>query len=195
MDIVESAGHTHPLQSTPPTPPKHESNCRQIKVRIPYMPPSPYSAEKLKNQAKTGTSASKVVATPLGQTTTKPRMPTRRLIPMIPIPIAELKEDFDYRAWHRKLYGPDITVVAVTDVPKGWVLVDGITHWLGFRLIVLDYGPQTEKIKKRWNRFNRTDPNWRANVKRAHNGLPPVDEWNVGVEYEWDGMCFTSRLD
>ena len=31
-------------------------------------------------------------------------------------------------------------------------------------------------------------------MKRAHNGLPPVDEWNIGVEYEWDGMCFTSTL-
>ena len=196
MDVV-SANHAYPWQRIPPTPPKHESNRPPIKVRIPYMPPSPYSAEKLKHQAKT-TSAPKVVATPPPQTITKSPMPARRLIPMIPIPLAELKEDFDHLdhvAWHRKLYGPNIIVVAVTDVPEGWVLVDGMTQWRGFRLIALDYGPQPmEKIKKRWNPFDRTDPNWRANRKRAQNGLPPVDVWNVGVEYEWDGMCFASFL-
>lgn len=195
MDVIVSAGHIHPSHPTPSTP-NHEPNSLQIKVRIPYMPPSPFSAEKLKNQANTATSVCKVAATPLRQTTTKPPMPTRRLIPMIPIPLTKLEKDFDYRAWHRKLYGPDITVVAVTDVPEGWVLVDGITHLHGFRLTVSDYGPQpTGKIKKHWNRFNRADPNWRANMKRASNGLPPVDEWNIGVEYAWDGMCFASCLN
>ena len=61
---------------------------------------------------------------------------------------------------------------------------------------VLDYRPQpAEKIKKRWNRSGRTDLNWRENIKRAEYRLPPVDEWNIGVEYEWDGMCFTSCLE
>ena len=50
----------------------------------------------------------------------------RRLIRKILIPFEDLNEDFDLHAWHKKLYGPHITVVTATGVPDGWVLVDGI---------------------------------------------------------------------
>ena len=40
-----------------------------------------------------------------------------------------------------------------------------------------------KKIKKRWNPFDSDDPNQELNLDRADNGLPPIDEWNVGVEY------------
>ena len=50
---------------------------------------------------------------------------TRRLIRMIRIPLDEIDEDFDEDAWNKKVYGPDIIVVDMRNVPKGWVLVDG----------------------------------------------------------------------
>src|SRR5436190_12346438 len=190
IGIPVSAGHVHPSQTTPLPPPKDTLNRPRIKVCLPPMPPSPYSAEKLKNQSKTDISESNVVETPPPNTTTKIPSPARKLVPMIPIPIEALKEDFDHSAWHRKLYGPDIIVVDVIEVPKGWVLVDGLSHWYRFRIIVLDYRPQPAKMKKRWNRCDRTDPNWRGNVKRANSGLRPIDKWNIGVEYEWDGKFY-----
>jgi len=45
--------------------------------------------------------------------------------------------------------------------------------------------PTTIKIKKRWNPFDRDDPNLEINLDRAQFGLPPIDEWNVGVEYTY----------
>ena len=56
-----------------------------------------------------------------------PQRPLRRLIRKILIPADELDEDFDQRAWDRRLYGPDITILAATGVPDGWVLVEGIS--------------------------------------------------------------------
>lgn len=56
-----------------------------------------------------------------------PQRPLRRLIRKILIPADELDEDFDQRAWDRKLYGPDITILSATGVPDGWVLVEGIS--------------------------------------------------------------------
>jgi hypothetical protein len=50
---------------------------------------------------------------------------TRRLIRMIRIPLDEIDEDFDEAAWNKKVYGPDVIVVDMRNVPKGWVLVDG----------------------------------------------------------------------
>lgn len=50
---------------------------------------------------------------------------TRRLIRMIRIPWDEWHENFDEDAWNKKVYGPDIIIVDMRSVPKGWVLVDG----------------------------------------------------------------------
>lgn len=50
---------------------------------------------------------------------------TRRLIRMIRIPADEVDEHFDYDAWRKKVYGPNIVIVDMCSVPKGWVLVDG----------------------------------------------------------------------
>jgi hypothetical protein len=44
---------------------------------------------------------------------------------MIRIPLDEIDEDFDEDAWNKKVYGPDVIVVDMVNVPKGWVLVDG----------------------------------------------------------------------
>ena len=45
--------------------------------------------------------------------------------------------------------------------------------------------PPPTKIKKRWNPFDRNDPNLEINLKRAQFGLPPIDEWNLGIEYTY----------
>ena len=41
------------------------------------------------------------------------------------IPAEEIDENFDEQAWFKKLYGPDIIVVATSGLPRGWILVDG----------------------------------------------------------------------
>ena len=43
-------------------------------------------------------------------------------------------------------------------------------------------------MKKRWNPFNSSDPNWEVNIERVHVGLPPIDFWDMGVEYIYAGM-------
>jgi len=52
-------------------------------------------------------------------------------------------------------------------------------------LLTSDYGPQPPKIKKRWIPFAMPseDPNAFDNRSRVDAGLPPVDIWNIGVEY------------
>lgn len=48
--------------------------------------------------------------------------------------------------------------------------------------------PPMKKIKKRWNPFDRDDPNLEINLSRARNRLPPIDEWNIGVEYTYKSI-------
>ena|SRR5579859_6704767 len=50
---------------------------------------------------------------------------TRRLIRMVRIPADEVDENFDEDAWNKKVYGPDVIIVDMRSVPKGWILVDG----------------------------------------------------------------------
>ena len=50
---------------------------------------------------------------------------------------------------------------------------------------MFDPSPALTKIKKHWNPFDRDDPNLEVNLSRAQNGLPPIDEWNIGVEYTY----------
>jgi hypothetical protein len=50
---------------------------------------------------------------------------TRRLIRMVRIPADEVDENFDEDAWNKKVYGPDVIIVSMRSVPKGWILVDG----------------------------------------------------------------------
>ena len=52
---------------------------------------------------------------------------TRRLIRMIHIPLDEIDEDFDEDAWNKKVYGPNVEVVDMRNIPKGWILVHDIT--------------------------------------------------------------------
>lgn len=44
---------------------------------------------------------------------------------MICIPADEIDENFDQDAWNKQAYGPDVIVVDMHSVPKGWILVDG----------------------------------------------------------------------
>jgi len=44
---------------------------------------------------------------------------------MVRIPGDEVDENFDEVAWNKKVYGPDVVVVDMHSVPKGWILVDG----------------------------------------------------------------------
>lgn len=50
---------------------------------------------------------------------------TCRLIPIIRVPADEIDENFDEDAWNKKVYGPDVIVVDMHSIPKGWILVDG----------------------------------------------------------------------
>jgi hypothetical protein len=50
---------------------------------------------------------------------------TRRLIQMVRIPADGVDENFDEDAWNKKVYGPDVIIVDMHSVPKGWILVDG----------------------------------------------------------------------
>ena len=62
---------------------------------------------------------------------------------------------------------------------------------------MLDPHPPPEKIKKRWSVFNLNtidDPNEPHNRERVRHGLPPVDLWNIGVEYIYDGTSDGSHL-
>lgn len=40
---------------------------------------------------------------------------------------------------------------------------------------------------KPWNPFDGDDPNSLINIRRANRGLPPIDYYNIGFEYTWDG--------
>jgi hypothetical protein len=53
------------------------------------------------------------------------------------------------------------------------------------RLLMIDPSTPPKKIKKRWNTFDFDDPNLEINRRRAGNGLPPIDLWNIGVEYTY----------
>ena len=50
---------------------------------------------------------------------------------------------------------------------------------------MIDPSSPLTKIKKCWNPFDRDDPNLEINLDRAQCGLPPIDKWNVGVEYTY----------
>ena len=106
---------------------------------------------------------------------------TRRLIPMICIPFDEIDDDFDEDAFNKKSY-PNIEIVDMHNVPKGWILVNRIPSFIHLQMI--DPSPPT-KIIKRWNPFDRDDPNLDLNLDRAQFGLPPIDYWNIGVEYTY----------
>lgn len=43
------------------------------------------------------------------------------------------------------------------------------------------------KEKRSWNPYDRKDSNNSVNIARMLLGKPPVDRWNIGVEYVWDG--------
>lgn len=49
-------------------------------------------------------------------------------------------------------------------------------------LLMIDPSPPT-KIKKRWDPFDPNDPNLEVNLDREQFRLPPIDFWNIGVEY------------
>ena len=50
---------------------------------------------------------------------------------------------------------------------------------------MIDPSTPTKKIKKRWNPYDIGDPNLEVNRGRAENGLPPIDFWNIGIEYTY----------
>jgi len=55
---------------------------------------------------------------------------TRRCVPRLYPDVMELDETFDEGAWEKKAYGPDVIIVARTEVPNGWILVDSISPYL-----------------------------------------------------------------
>lgn len=112
---------------------------------------------------------------------------TRKLIPMIGIPADEVDENFDEAAWFKKLY-PNVIVLQTVGVPRGWVLVAGALLIFCPLLLMLDPKKPGKKVKKRWNKFDDDDPNCSINNDRAQYGLPPIDMWNIGIEYTYDGM-------
>jgi hypothetical protein len=57
--------------------------------------------------------------------------------------------------------------------------------------LIVDPSPAAaQKVKKRWVRYDDNDPNTYFNQLRASDGLPPIDYWNIGVEYVYKGMFF-----
>ena len=50
---------------------------------------------------------------------------TRKLIPRVYIDPWEIDKNFDEEAWDKKAYGPDVIIVQKTEVPDGWIMVDG----------------------------------------------------------------------
>jgi len=50
-------------------------------------------------------------------------------------------------------------------------------------LLMIDPSPPATKIKKRWDPFDGNDPNLEVNLGRERFGLPPIDFWNICVEY------------
>ena len=109
---------------------------------------------------------------------------------MVRIPLDEIDESFDEDAFNKKTY-PNVEVVDMHNVPKGWILVNGINPPLNY-LLIIDPSPPT-KTKKPWNPFDRNDPNLEVNLDRAQFGLPPIDFWNIGVEYTYKSLL-TSPL-
>lgn len=55
-------------------------------------------------------------------------------------------------------------------------------------MLIVDPNPPLEKEKREWNPYDRKDPNNYVNVTRMRLGKPPIDRWNIGVEYIWDGL-------
>lgn len=48
--------------------------------------------------------------------------------------------------------------------------------------------PPPTKIQKRWNPFDRDDPNLEINLDMGEHELPLTDEWNIDVEYTHKSM-------
>lgn len=46
---------------------------------------------------------------------------------MVTISLDEIDADFDEDEWIKKAYGENVEIVDMRNVPKGWVLVHGIT--------------------------------------------------------------------
>ena len=57
-------------------------------------------------------------------------------------------------------------------------------HCYLISLLMIDPSPPA-KIKKRWDPFDGNDPNLEINLDREQFGLPPIDFWNIGVEYTY----------
>lgn len=113
---------------------------------------------------------------------------TRRLIPMVRVPLDEIDDDFDEDAFNKKSY-PNAEVVDMHNVPKGWILVNGIPSLI--HVLMTDRAPPT-KTTKRWDPFDRNDPNLSVNLDRAHFGMPPIGFWNIGIEYTYKSLPTSS---
>lgn len=109
-----------------------------------------------------------------------------------------MEKGYDEAAWLAKLYGPDVIIMSTTPpIPNRWALVDGNILFY-YTLLMLDPHPPPEKIKKHWSIFNLNiidDPNARHNYERVGCGLSPIDLWNVGVEYIYDGVSDGSHFN
>ena len=62
-------------------------------------------------------------------------------------------------------------------------------------LIFSDPSPAEPKKKKHWDPFDRDDPNCEINLRRARLGEPPIDLWNIGVQYTYKGIFYPLSLD
>lgn len=112
--------------STPTTDHPSPSPFLQSQTDLP-----PISGHPPTNQSSVHDAANIAEATPTEpqstETDERPPKYTRKLIRKIYIPIDEMHEGFDVKAWHKKVYGPDINILCVSGnyIPEGWILVDG----------------------------------------------------------------------
>lgn len=60
-------------------------------------------------------------------------------------------------------------------------------------LLTVDPNPPQKKVKRLWGDYDVTDPNWEINDIRVSQGRPPVDRWNIGVEYVLNGTFYILR--
>ena len=62
----------------------------------------------------------------------------------------------------------------------------------------MDPDPPPEKTKKKWDPLDTEDPNWSINSARAQYQQAPIDFYNMGYEYYYDGnipSLFLTNID
>ena len=122
---------------------------------------------------------------------------TRRLVRRVLLEPDRMFDDVDMVEEYKKVYGPDIVLVSdPDDIPDGWILIDGQSATsAASNSFTSDPNPPPKTIiKKRWDRLDDEDPNWRENMKRARVGEGPIDKWDMGYEYEYTSRTIRAQF-